>query len=439
MRLYLAIGSVGLFLFLAPHQAVAADVTLTLDAGFGFVIENDPQTVELLRIDEASGNVFRNGQLFLHTTGGTESMFFGEFAGNLTTTGLRNSGFGRSALSNNTSGSDNTAFGEDALFQNTIGANNSAFGEDALRANTNGGQNSAFGNEALRLNTGGFNNSAFGQRALESNSTGGRNSAFGQAALTSNTSAGDNSAFGWNALTLNTGTSNAAFGSSALMDNTTGNENAAFGDHALTNNMTGSGNAAFGRNALAANTTGQRNVALGNAAGASQTTGNDNVYIANQGIAGESGKIKIGDSAHTDTRIDGIWGNFATSGSAVLINGSNELHTLVSSARFKEAVRDMGDGSDVLMKLRPVTFRYREEAADENLPRDYGLIAEEVAEVAPDLVVNDEDGKPYSVRYHVLPSLLLNEVQKQREEIAALVARLELLESRLGTRQGAGE
>jgi hypothetical protein len=145
----------------------------------------------------------------------------------------------------------------------------------------------------------------------------------------------------------------------------------------------------------------------------SETTGNDNIYLANEGLAGESGKIKIGNSAHTETFIEGIDGNTATGGVAVLINSSNELHTLVSSARFKESVRDMGESSQVLQQLRPVTFLYREEADGDGRTPEYGLIAEEVAKVAPELVALDAEGAPYSVRYHVLPSMLLNEMQRQ--------------------------
>jgi len=113
---------------------------------------------------------------------------------------------------------------------------------------------------------------------------------------------------------------------------------------------------------------------------------------------------------------------------AVLVNSSNELHTLVSSLRFKEAVRDMGEASELLAKLRPVVFRYRQAVAEGEDENEYGLIAEEVAEVAPDLVALDEAGRPYSVRYHVLPSLLINEMQKQQRTIEAQASRIELLE-----------
>ena len=184
---------------------------------------------------------------------------------------------------------------------------------------------------------------------------------------------------------------------------------------------------------------------MGVGAGSNQTTGNDNIYIDNLGVAGESGRIKIGNTAHTETFIEGIFGNPVFLGaSTVLVDGFNELGTTVSSIRFKQDVRDMGATSKVLMRLRPVTFRYKQEHVGGEGADEYGLIAEEVAEVAPELVAYDDEGEPYSVRYHVLPSLLLNEVQKQQRtdegqqqtieeqrQVIALTARLEKVEQTL--------
>jgi hypothetical protein len=371
---------------------------------------------------------------------------FGRDALTSVTTGALNSAFGRSALRLNTTGSGNSAFGQRALRSNTTGEQNSAFGNYALSANTTGRENSAFGLGVLSFNTTGNRSSAFGARTLFYNTTGYMNSAFGYSALYYNTTGNRNSAFGARALGSNTtGDENSAFGNAALFSNTTGFHNSAFGKYALRSNTTGLGNSAFGREALFANTTGLRNVAVGRGAGVNQTTGNDNIYIANDGVAAESGKIKIGNSAHTETFIEGIFGNTAFSGLTVFVNSSNELGTAVSSIRFKEAVRNMGETSDVLMQLRPVTFLYREEVADGDDAPQYGLIAEEVAEVAPELVVSDAEGQPYSVRYHVLPSMLLNEMQKQqrtdesqagvieeqRQVIAALASRLEKVEQTL--------
>ena len=403
-------------------SARAGDISLELDAGFGFSVKNDGASIERLRVDEASGNISRNGALFVHTTG-TSNTFVGEGAGNTSTSGTGgNAAFGENALTSNTTGFRNSAFGESALSSNTAGFRNSAFGQNALGDNTTGDNNSAFGYEALRSNTGGNRNSAFGRRALKYNITGGYNSAFGHDALGLNTTGSENSAFGRKALYRNdTGLYNSAFGHNALRESTTGYDNSAFGDNALRDNSKGA-----------------RNVAVGKWAGRNQTTGDDNIYLANEGTAAESGKIKIGSSVHTETFIEGIRGNVATGGVAVLIDSSNELHTVVSSARFKEDVQEMGESSEVLMALRPVTFRYREDLAGESDAREYGLIAEEVAELAPDLVAFDEQGRPYTVRYHLLAPMLLNEVQKQqsviaeqRSVIAALAGRLAQVERAL--------
>jgi hypothetical protein len=157
--------------------ALAADVTFELDTGTGFVIENDGASVEHLRIDEATGNISRNGALFVHTTG-ADNTFVGEDAGNTATSGIGlNSAFGHDALTSVTTGSLNNAFGAGALRLNTIGRQNSAFGNDALSSNTSGGYNSAFGDHALTNNTA-SGSSGFGDNALFANTTGSSNSPF---------------------------------------------------------------------------------------------------------------------------------------------------------------------------------------------------------------------------------------------------------------------
>jgi hypothetical protein len=195
--------------------------------------------------------------------------------------------------------------------------------------------------------------------------------------------------------------------------------------------------------------TGDDNIGIGSSAGTNQTTGSDNIYIANAGVAAESGKIRIGTEGTQDEAfMAGIVGNPVNTSTdeVVYVSPSGELRSgEVSSLRFKKAVRDMGDRSSFIMKLRPVTFRYK--GAGPESAEAYGLIAEEVAEVAPELVRYDDEGRPHSVRYDLLPRMLLNEVQKQQTTIedqasvideqqvalAALAERLERLESRLGT------
>jgi hypothetical protein len=158
-------------------------------------------------------------------------------------------------------------------------------------------------------------------------------------------------------------------------------------------------------------------------------------------VAGESGQIRIGNAGtHVQTHVAGIHGATSSGGVGVLVNANGTLGTTTSSARFKRDVEDLGDASDLLMRLRPVRFHYLEEAvgAEEAKATQYGLIAEEVAEVAPELVAPDADGRPYSVKYHVLPALLVNELQQQertiesqREAISALTRRLAHLEARV--------
>ena len=312
---------------------------------------------------------------------------------------------------------------------------------------------------ALQSTTDSHNSSAFGALSLSSNSTGDFNSAFGAFALDANTTANSNSAFGYNSLAANvTGTQNSAFGSRALDANTTQSRNSAFGYASLGANTTGMQNSAFGALALDANTTesgtsafgyaalgslssGNTNIAVGSNAGLALTTGSNNIYIGNNTGAGtESGQLRIGTlGVQTNAFVAGIAGNVVT-GSAVLVSGTGELGVAASSLRFKHAVRDLGDSSGMLMSLRPVTFRYREEYVGPDDTTHFGLIAEEVAKVAPDLVHFDEAGRPFSVRYEFLAPLLLNELQgqgqtisRQQAAIAALVERVESLESRLAT------
>ncbi len=207
---------------------------------------------------------------------------------------------------------------------------------------------------------------------------------------------------------------------------------------ALANNTTGNSNTASGQNALENNTTGSNNIALGNDAGSSVTTGSANILIGNPGVAAESNTIRIGGGPQTKAFIDGIRG--VTTGVAnaipVLIDSSGQLGTVSSSRRYKEDIRDMADSSSGLMKLRPVTFRYTKAYANGDRPVQPGLIAEEVFEVFPDLVVHDSEGEIETVQYHKLIPMLLNELQKQERQnqiqgrrIAELMGRLSMLES----------
>ena len=106
----------------------------------------------------------------------------------------------------------------------------------------------------------------------------------------------------------------------------------------------------------------------------------------------------------------------ATDGVEVYIDSNGQLGTVTSSRRFKKDIHDMGSVTDRLMQLRPVTFRYKEAAENGAHPVQYGLIAEEVAKVYPELVQYDKAGKPFTIYYHLLTPMLLNELQKAHRQ-----------------------
>lgn len=247
------------------------------------------------------------------------------------------------------------------------------------------------------------------------------------------------------ALALNqTGIENVAVGESALFLNSGGNNNVGVGYGALIDNTNGNNNTAVGSGALVGgqNTTGSSNTALGANAGANLITGSNNIYIANSGESSESGVTRIGAAgSQTKTFIAGIYGVHTSTANAVpvLIDSNGNLGTVSSSRRYKEDIQDMADASSGLMRLRPVTFRYKKALDDGSKPVQYGLIAEEVAEVYPDLVARSADGRIETVKYQVLDSMLLNELQKQNTTIAAQKERIHSLEERLARVEAALE
>jgi hypothetical protein len=186
------------------------------------------------------------------------------------------------------------------------------------------------------------------------------------------------------------------------------------------------------------NTTGSFNVALGDNAGFNLTTGSNNIEIGNRGVAGEAGTIRLGrPGTHTATFIAGINGTTVPTGVAVMVDGTGRLGTTTSSARFKQAIRPMDNASEALLALRPVTFRYKHELDPAGIPQ-FGLVAEEVEKVNSDLVVRDDDGKPYTVRYDAVNAMLLNEflkehrnVQRLEKQVAALTAGLQKVSAQL--------
>jgi hypothetical protein len=229
-------------------------------------------------------------------------------------------------------------------------------------------------------------------------------------------------ATGFKALFSNTtGDNNTANGLQALIGNTTGTQNTANGEEALFSNTTGSNNTANGVRSLQ-NSTGNSNIALGAAAGLNLTTGNNNIDIGNQGVAAESNTIRIGNvGTQTATFIAGISGATAASGVAVFVNANCQLGTLTSSERFKEAIKPMDKASEAILALKPVTFRYKHELDPEGIPQ-FGLVAEQVEKVNPDLVARDDQGKINTVRYEAVNAMLLNEFLKQHRKVNELEA-----------------
>ena len=334
----------------------------------------------------------------------------------LLNTASGNTAIGSRALLNNTTGGTleniqgvdvgpNVAVGWQALESNTIASANTAIGYQALQSFTTGpmgfeqlGLCTAVGFQALANATGGFANSALGYQALTNNTTGDRNTANGQRALFSNT----------------TGSSNTANGGGALLSNTTGGNNTADGRSALRDNTSGAGNTAVGHEALPFNTTGNNNTALGTSAGGAVSTANNVICIgANVLGADLSNSCFIGNIRGVTTAIaDAI---------PVVIDSVGQLGTMSSSRRFKHEIKPMDEASEAILALKPVTFRYR---SDRSGAPQFGLIAEEVADVNPDLVVSDDKGEVYTVRYEAVNAMLLNEFLKEHKRVEELNSKL---------------
>jgi hypothetical protein len=261
----------------------------------------------------------------------------------------------------------NTVLGDGALFNLFFGTDNTAIGYQALLSNTTGSLNTATGVFALDQNTTGFRNTAIGVNALESNTT-----------------SHDNTASGF----------------SALLGNTTGLANTATGAYAFQNNTTGS-----------------FNIALGDNAGFNLTTGSNNIDIGNAGVGGESNTIRIGrGGTQRNTFIAGIYGVTLAQGVGVVVVPNGHLGTVGSSARFKDEIKPMDKASEAILAVKPVTFRYKKELDPDGIPQ-FGLVAEDVEKVNPDLVARDADGKAYTVRYEAVNAMLLNEFLKEHRKV----------------------
>ena len=314
-----------------------------------------------------------------------------------------NTAEGTNALFSLTSGIDNTALGFEALFRNTTADFNTAEGFGALFNNTSGTQNTAIGVNALISNTTGSFNTANGVNSLFRNTTGFQNAATGVQALFSNT----------------TGFHNTAAGFQALLSNTTGNHNTADGDNALVHDTTGSLNTAIGAHTLDQNITGSSNVALGFQAGFN-ITGSGNVCVGQNilGVVGESNVTRIGNIGST-AQANGVF---------VTVGAGGKLGFQVSSRRYKDDIKPMNKASEALFALKPVSFRYKQEIDPARSP-DFGLIAEDVATVNPDLVARDEEGNIVTVRYQAVNAMLLNEFLKEHKKVEEQQASIAELKS----------
>ena len=311
---------------------------------------------------------------------------------------------------------ENTALGEDALINLTTGYHNTGVGFEALSADTTGWENTAVGWNALANNTTGFSNVAMGAYAMQ------------------NSNAGANTALGYRTLVATSGGLNTAVGSEALSLNTTGYSNVAVGRSALYANTRGVDNVAVGQEALSQNQNGSYNIAIGFQAG-EVITGDNNIAIGNPGVSDESDTIRIGtEGTHTKTYIAGIKDTPLVKGAAVAvgITPDGQLGVRASSARFKEAIKPMARASEAILDLKPVTFRYRKELDPKGAPQ-FGLVAEEVAKVDPDLVVSDRSHRPFTVRYEEVNTMLLNEFLKEHQKVQKLEATVARQEEQIET------
>ena len=371
-------------------------------------------------------------KVLFHLTTGAGNSGFGWYSLFEVQTGSYNTGLGAGTLVLNT-GDSNTASGAAALLLNGTSTQNCAYGTDALVYNGFGvsgaNYNNAFGAFGLFNNTDGFENNAVGNHALFDNIHGAGNTAVGDLALQNNDSSGNsfanaNTAVGASALQANTdGDSNNAVGFAALVNNTVGLQNNAMGAFALNNSIDGASNTALGDSAFFDNVDGSFNTVLGWAAGG-LVEGSDNIYIgATSGLPGggsENGSIRIGDPGFINgCWIAGIFGATAPVGIPVVVSATGKLGTVVSSARFKDDIKPMDKASEAIFALNPVTFHYKKQLDANGIPQ-FGLVAEQVAKVNPDLVVPDRDGKPYTVRYEAVNAMLLNEFLKEHRTVQEL-------------------
>jgi trimeric autotransporter adhesin len=408
-----------------------------------------------------------NGAGQLNTTG-TGNSFFGVNAGIFNTTGGSNAFFGFEAGRNNNAGANNSYFGKDAGRSSTTGDDNAFFGNDAGQSNTTGGSNSFFGKGAGADNTTATGNSFFGALAGNSNTTGANNaffgfeagrlsddafnnSFFGFEAGESNVIGLNNAFFGFTAGKLNTGSRNSFFGSGAGQVSTGGFHNSFFGGQAGGANTTGDDNSFFGLDSGLANTTGSNNSTFGATAnvGASNltnataigakafvTTSNSLVLGQINGTNGATASTNVGigttaplDRLHVNGIIRVI--TLGAAGSTSLCRNSNEqISTCSSSLRYKTNISPFGSGLNLVNRLQPITFNWKDGGM-----RDLGLGAEDVAAIEPLLVTRNDKGEVEGVKYDRIAVVLLNAVKEQQQFIQKQQTQIDELKKTLNAMQ----
>jgi hypothetical protein len=368
-------------LWLKPGKGLGNSTLFQTAGEIGIGTTTPSATLDVNGAVNAATSYNLGGTAFAFGSYAKANTFLG-FAGNSTMTGSQNTATGYQALYSNTSGLGNTADGYYALLLNTTGCCNVASGTTALWFNLTGSDNTANGFQALGYGYYGNYNTASGAYAL------------------------------WNA----SGSGNTAVGYGVLQASSDGEYNTAVGYFA------------------GANSKGSNNTAVGYLAGFNLISGSNDIDIGNEGVGNDNGVIRIGTAGtQVSAFIAGIYGETTSAKNAVpvLIDSNGNLGTMSSSRRYKEDIQDMGDTSSGLMRLRPVTFRYKKPFDDGSQPTQYGLIAEEVAEVYPDLVARSADGQIETVKYQLLDPMLLNEVQRQQAEIRNQQSEIRDLQERL--------
>lgn len=387
----------------------AGTVALLNNGAGGKIISGQNNGVEKFSVD-GNGNV--NSSSGTYQIGAKRVLGIGASAD-------QNVFLGVSAGASNMAGKgiDNTFTGYQAGYANTIGIYNTFNGTYAGSSNTSGVGNTFSGTSAGRANTTGGNNTFSGLNAGYSNTTGNWNTFNG----------------GYTGFANSTGVNNTFTGYQAGYSTTEGGSNTFIGSQAGYSNMTGSHNILIGFNA------GNQNI-----------IGDNNIYIGSEGYsAGEFNTIRIGRNPPNNqgfVYIEGVYGEYVYQGLPVYINSDGQLGTHLLSRRLKEQITNMGESTNALMKLRPVTFVYRPEYQGGAHTLQYGLLAEEVAEIYPELVAYDKEGQPLEVRYEYLSTMLLNEVQKQyrraeseAELNTAQQKKIEELEQRLSRLESASK